>query len=109
MAGGCSVDYNGPGCDEAAGEMVRAFLWPSCIVARPIPGIHKATTLQWILDVDFKGWVPRCVLDTILPFSQVCVFKIVFQEYANAATASGFAASFGFKEHSLLKACLKST
>lgn len=71
VAGGCSVDYNGPGCDEAAGEMVRAFLWPSCIVARPIAGIEKATTLQWILDVDFKGWVPRCILDTILPFSQV--------------------------------------
>ena len=70
MAGGCSVDYNGPGCD-AGDEMVRALLWPGCIVARPIPGMPKATTLQWLLDIDYKGWASRCALDLALPFAQV--------------------------------------
>ena len=78
VAGGCSVDYNaasGPGGDGDGGssdsEMVRALLWPGCIVARPIPGMPKATILQWLLDIDYGGWVPRCVLDFVLPFSQV--------------------------------------
>ena len=26
--------------------LVRALLWPGCIVARPIPGMPKATILQ---------------------------------------------------------------
>ena len=72
VAGGCSVDYNGPGCDESAdGEVVRAVLWPGCVVARPIPGRPKATTLQWLLDIDYKGWAPRCLLDWTVPFAQV--------------------------------------
>ena len=87
VAGGCSVDYNaaseaGPGGWEAAAspdsdgsgggsEMVRALLWPGCVVARPVPGMPKATILQWLLDIDYGGWVPRCVLDFVLPFSQV--------------------------------------
>ena len=73
MAGGCSIDYNGPGCDELAAtdEMVRAKVWPGCIVARPIPGMPNATTFQWLLDIDYKGWVPRLILDMALPFVQV--------------------------------------
>lgn len=72
VAGGCSVDYNGPGCDESVdGEVVRAVLWPGCVVARPIPGMPKATTLQWLLDIDYKGWAPRCLLDWTVPFAQV--------------------------------------
>jgi hypothetical protein len=69
VAGGCSVDYNGPGCDED--EMVRAFFWPGCMVARPIPGIPNASTFQWMLDCDYGGWVPRIMLDWALPFAQV--------------------------------------
>ena len=66
------VDYNGPGCDESVdGEVVRAVLWPGCVVARPIPGMPKATTLQWLLDIDYKGWAPRCLLDWTVPFAQV--------------------------------------
>lgn len=81
VAGGCSVDYNGPGCDELAGdEMVRASLWPGCIVARPIPGMPKATTLQWLLDIDYKGWAPRCALDIALPFAQVRYNNIHFAQ-----------------------------
>ena len=48
VAGGCSVDYNGPGCDESIdGEMVRASLWPGCVVARPIPGMPKDSALNF--------------------------------------------------------------
>jgi len=43
-----------------------------CMVVRPIPGQPDACSFQWLLELDYGGWVPSCMVNLFLPFAQVC-------------------------------------
>ena len=54
---------------------VRGWCFPGCMVVRPIPGQPDACTFQWLLELDYGGWVPSCLVNLFLPFAQVCTFS----------------------------------
>ena len=76
VAGGCSLDFPGLNDDKDEEIVVRAHHYPGCIVVRPIPGGSKRVcTVQWLLESDYGGWVPSCVVNRALPFSQIMTLQ----------------------------------
>ena len=41
------------------------------MVVRPVPGQPDTSTFQWLLELDYGGWVPACLVNLFLPFAQV--------------------------------------
>ncbi len=52
-------------------DLVRGWCFPGCMVVRPIPGQPDTSTFQWLLELDYGGWVPACLVNLFLPFAQV--------------------------------------
>jgi len=66
VMGGCSVDFkDGP----VSKGIVRAVNGPGCQMV--IPASDRNTCqLVWLMDCDYKGWIPQSVLDVAMPFAQ---------------------------------------
>ena len=45
---------------------VRGENRPGCFLIRPDPGDAGASTFQWLLDTDLKGWIPQTIIDKAL-------------------------------------------
>jgi len=66
VMGGCSVEYkDGP----SGGKIVRAVNGPGCQMVIPTADRNKSQ-LVWLMDCDYKGWIPQSVLDIAMPFAQ---------------------------------------
>lgn len=62
------VFYNSKdSCDiNNAENHFRAENGPNCIVFGTVDGFPDRCSLQWLLDVDLKGWIPKYVLEQAL-------------------------------------------
>lgn len=45
----------------------RAHSGPGCWVISPIEDEPNASKVQWMMDTDLKGWLPRLVVDRAIP------------------------------------------
>ncbi|KAM4702932.1 steroidogenic acute regulatory protein, mitochondrial-like [Rhinophrynus dorsalis] len=50
--------------------IIRAEAGLTCIVLRPLDGDKKKTHMTWLLNLDFKGWIPKSVTEQALSKSQ---------------------------------------
>jgi len=77
VMGGRSVEYN-----EApiVSSITRAINGPGCHMVSPVPGDSDACNLLWLMDCNFKGWMPQSILDVAMPVAQTqfidCVRKL---------------------------------
>jgi len=66
VMGGCSVDYkDGP----SSSKIVRAVNGPGCQMVTPLSE-ENMCDLVWLMDCDYKGWMPQSVLDIAMPIAQ---------------------------------------
>merc|ERR1712045_466288 len=65
--GGKSVEYKDA---PAQGKIVRAHNGPGCQMVRPSSNAASCDFI-WLMDCDYKGWMPQSILDAALPFAQV--------------------------------------
>lgn len=71
VMGGKSVDY--PDAPKAA-KIVRAINGPGCQMVIPIEGEDNQCEVIWLMDCDFKGWMPSNILDIAMPVAQTTFF-----------------------------------
>ncbi|CAM5156789.1 unnamed protein product [Natator depressus] len=50
---------------------VRAESGLSCIVLQPLEGDRCQTRFTWLLSMDLKGWIPKSIINRVIPQSQV--------------------------------------
>ncbi|XP_059089421.1 stAR-related lipid transfer protein 3-like [Tigriopus californicus] len=76
VQGGCSVDIPGP----KSSKVVRAWNGPGAQIVRPIPGKDNECEFIWLMDCEYKGWIPSSILDLAMPVAQLqfvdCVRKL---------------------------------
>ncbi len=76
--GGKSVDYPKK---AAKSNLVRAWNGPGGQMVKPIDDEH--CEFVWLLDCDYKGWIPSHILEIAMPIAQMqfvdCVEKLVNQ------------------------------
>jgi len=66
IMGGCSVEYkDGP----SSSKIVRAVNGPGCQIVTPLAE-ENMCDLVWLMDCDYKGWMPQSVLDIAMPIAQ---------------------------------------
>merc|ERR1719481_1058845 len=58
VSGGRSVEFKDAPSDP---KLVRAINGPGCQMVLPIPGDKNACQIIWVMDCDYKGWVPQSV------------------------------------------------
>ena len=73
---GRSVNIPGPTSPKA----VRAVNGPTGTVVRPIPGKPGKCEFVWLMDCEYKGWIPNSILELAMPVAQMnfveCVRKL---------------------------------
>jgi len=67
VMGGCSVDYKEA---PSSSKIVRAINGPGCQMIAPVAANPNASTFIWLMDMDYKGWMPQSVLDIAMPIAQ---------------------------------------
>merc|ERR1711990_245287 len=67
VMGGCSVDYKDA---PSSSKIVRAFNGPGCQMISPVAADPNSSTFIWLMDLDYKGWMPQSVLDIAMPIAQ---------------------------------------
>lgn len=78
VTGGKSVSWpNAP----KSGKLVRAVNGPGCQMVIPVEGKEDSECeVVWLMDCDYKGWMPSSILDAAMPTAQVqfldCVRKL---------------------------------
>eukprot|EP00092_Neocalanus_flemingeri_P025915 GFUD01028084.1.p2 GENE.GFUD01028084.1~~GFUD01028084.1.p2 ORF type:complete len:233 (-),score=76.99 GFUD01028084.1:43-690(-) len=73
VMGGQSVEYkDGP----TSGGIVRAVNGPGCQMVIPT-GDRNKSQMVWLMDCDYKGWIPQSVLDIAMPFAQTSFLESV--------------------------------
>jgi len=73
VMGGRSVEYKE---DPSTGSIVRAIQGPGCTMVSPT-GDRNVSQLVWLMDCDYKGWIPQSVLDIAMPFAQTSFIESV--------------------------------
>ncbi len=77
VQGGCSVEY--PGAPKSS-KIVRAWNGPGAQVVRPIPGEEDKCEFVWLMDCEYRGWIPSHILELAMPVAQLqfveCVRKL---------------------------------
>ncbi len=78
VQGSCSVDY--PDCAEVP-KIVRAWHGPCAVIVKPIEGKEDKCELVWLMDSDYRGWIPSNILQKAMPQQQMqfvrCVRKLI--------------------------------
>uniref|UniRef100_A0A672UFZ9 Steroidogenic acute regulatory protein, mitochondrial n=1 Tax=Strigops habroptila TaxID=2489341 RepID=A0A672UFZ9_STRHB len=64
---------------------IRAESQLSCIVLQPLAGDPSHTLFTWLLSMDLKGWIPKSVINRVLPQSQADFIKHLGQHLSTAA------------------------
>ena len=58
----------------------RAWNGPGAQIIKPIPGEPDACQFVWLMDCEYKGWIPASVLELAMPVAQLqfvdCVRKL---------------------------------
>merc|ERR1711992_129122 len=67
VMGGRSVDYKDA---PSSSKIVRAINGPGCQMILPVAGETNSSTFVWLMDCDYKGWMPQSVLDIAMPIAQ---------------------------------------
>jgi len=67
VMGGRSVDYKDA---PSSSKIVRAINGPGCQMILPVAGDANSCTFIWLMDCDYKGWMPQSVLDIAMPIAQ---------------------------------------
>eukprot|EP00088_Acartia_fossae_P043265 TRINITY_DN4556_c0_g1_i2.p1 TRINITY_DN4556_c0_g1~~TRINITY_DN4556_c0_g1_i2.p1 ORF type:complete len:214 (-),score=70.73 TRINITY_DN4556_c0_g1_i2:283-924(-) len=71
VMGGKSVDY--PDAPKV-NKIVRAINGAGCQMVIPVPGEDGECEVLWLMDCDFKGWMPSNILDVAMPIAQTQFF-----------------------------------
>jgi len=50
------------------GSLVRAWNGPGGTAIKPLPG--GKCEFRWLMDCDYKGWIPSSIMDVAMPFAQ---------------------------------------
>ncbi|XP_019394097.1 PREDICTED: steroidogenic acute regulatory protein, mitochondrial-like isoform X2 [Crocodylus porosus] len=66
-------------------ERVRAEATLSCIVLQPLEENPMQTRFTWLLSMDLKGWIPKSVINYVLPQSQADFIKHLRQHLSISA------------------------
>jgi len=76
VMGGKSVDFSDA---PKSGKIVRAINGPGCQMVSPT-GEANVCEFVWLMDCDYKGWMPQSVLDIAMPIAQTqfieCIRKL---------------------------------
>jgi len=67
VMGGRSVEYKEA---PVQGKIVRAYNGPGCQIVSP-SSAGQVCDFVWLMDCDYKGWMPQSILDVALPFAQI--------------------------------------
>eukprot|EP00088_Acartia_fossae_P016091 TRINITY_DN18977_c0_g1_i1.p1 TRINITY_DN18977_c0_g1~~TRINITY_DN18977_c0_g1_i1.p1 ORF type:complete len:219 (+),score=49.15 TRINITY_DN18977_c0_g1_i1:214-870(+) len=77
VMGGKSVDF--PDAPKSS-KIVRAVNGPGCQMVFPVEGDENSCEFLWLMDCDYKGWMPSSVLDVAMPIAQTqfleCIRKL---------------------------------
>jgi len=77
VMGGLSVDYKDA---PASNKIVRAVNGVGCQMVTPCAEDENMCDFLWLMDCDYKGWLPQSVLDIAMPSAQVqfieCIRKM---------------------------------
>jgi len=77
VMGGKSVDF--PDAPKTS-KIVRAINGPGCQLVYPVEGEENKCEFVWVMDCDYKGWMPASILDVALPIAQTqfleCIRKL---------------------------------
>jgi len=77
VMGGLSVDYKDA---PAPSKIVRAVNGVGCQMVTPCAEDQNMCDFLWLMDCDYKGWLPQSVLDIAMPSAQVqfieCIRKM---------------------------------
>jgi len=83
VMGGKSVDF--PDAPKAP-KIVRAINGPGCQMVFPVEGDENKCEFLWLMDCDYKGWMPGSILDVAMPIAQTqfieCVRKLAEKKKA---------------------------
>ena len=74
VMGGRSVDFKDA---PSSSKIVRAVNGPGCQIVSPIAGDENKCELVWLMDCDYKGWMPQRVLDIAMPVAQTQFIQCV--------------------------------
>jgi len=66
VLGGKSIDYP----VESSSKIVRAINGVGCHIVSPVEGEENMSDLTWVMDCDYKGWMPQAVLHIANPIAQ---------------------------------------
>jgi len=76
VQGGTSIEY--PSAPKNS-KIVRAWNGPGAQIIRPVSDTE--CTFIWLMDCEYKGWIPSSILDIAMPIAQLqfveCVRKLV--------------------------------
>ncbi|KAM7169773.1 steroidogenic acute regulatory protein, mitochondrial-like [Macrochelys suwanniensis] len=64
---------------------VRAESGLSCIVLQPLEGDGCQTRFTWLLSMDLKGWIPKSIINRVLPQSQADFIRHLRQHLSTTA------------------------
>jgi len=67
IAGGRSVEYKEA---PSSSKIVRAINGPGCQMVMPVADEEDYCEVIWVMDCDYKGWMPQSVLDIAMPIAQ---------------------------------------
>ncbi|XP_023321325.1 steroidogenic acute regulatory protein-like [Eurytemora carolleeae] len=77
VMGGKSVDY--PDAPKNS-KIVRAVNGPGCQIVYPVEGKDDECDFVWLMDCEYKGWMPGSILDVAMPMAQTqfieCIRKL---------------------------------
>jgi len=67
IMGGCSVESDSAPVNS---NIVRAVNGPGCHIVSPDKTCAKAAChVTWLMDCDYKGWIPQSVMNAAMPFA----------------------------------------
>lgn len=67
MEGGVSVEYPGP----KTSKIVRAWNHPGGQLVRSISGSPNKCEFTWLMNCEFRGWIPGSILEIAMPQAQI--------------------------------------
>jgi len=85
VMGGRSVDF--PGAPKTS-KIVRAINGPGCQMVSPVEGEADMSDFTWLMDCDYKGWMPGSILDVALPIAQTTFIDCI-RKHAAKLKAEG--------------------
>lgn len=87
VMGGQSVDY--PDAPKSS-KIVRAINGPGCQMIFPVEGEEDYCEFLWLMDCDYKGWMPGSILDVAMPVAQTQFLECIRKHAAKLKAENAF-------------------